>query len=81
MLKGSDNSQGMKKFIDFMLEQDFQAALPDNMYVYPVDSSVQLPDSWAAYAKTAPNPWSLPADEIAENLATWLRDWRDVTSQ
>ena len=28
----------MKKFIDFMLEQDFQAALPDNMYVYPVDT-------------------------------------------
>ena len=40
MLEGSDNPEGMKKFIDFMLEQDFQAALPDNMYVYPVDSSV-----------------------------------------
>ena len=56
VLKGSDNPAGMEKFIDFMLEKDFQSALPDNMYVYPVDSSVALPESWAAYAKPAPKP-------------------------
>jgi len=81
VLKGSDNPEGMKKFIDFMLEQDFQAALPDNMYVYPIDTSVQLPESWATYAKTAPKPLSMDADEIQSNLGQWLRDWRDVTTQ
>ena len=44
MLKGSENPKGMQKFIDFMLERTFQAALPDNMYVYPVDSSVAAPE-------------------------------------
>ena len=56
VLKGAENPEGMQKFIDFMLEQDFQAALPDNMYVYPVDSSVELPEAWAAYAQAAPKP-------------------------
>jgi thiamine transport system substrate-binding protein len=81
VLKGSDNPAGMKKFIDFMLEQDFQAALPDNMYVYPIDSTVKLPESWAAYAKTAPKPLAMDPEEIESNLGQWLRDWRDVTSQ
>ncbi len=81
VLEGSDNPAGMKKFIDFMLEQDFQAALPDNMYVYPIDTGVQLPESWAAYAKTAPKPLTMDAEEIEANLGTWLRDWRDVTTQ
>ena len=42
MLKGSENPKGMQKFIDFMLERKFQSAIPDNMYVYPVDRSVPL---------------------------------------
>jgi thiamine transport system substrate-binding protein len=81
VLAGSDNPTGMKKFIDFMLKQDFQAALPDEMYVYPVDSRVPLPASWATYAKIAPKPYTLPAEEIEGNLGPWLRDWRDITTQ
>ncbi len=81
VLEGSDNPAGMKKFIDFMLKGDFQSALPDNMYVYPIDAAVKLPDSWAAYAKTAPEPLSMDPGEIQTKLTQWLRDWRDVTSQ
>jgi thiamine transport system substrate-binding protein len=81
VLKGSDNPEGMEKFIDFMLEEDFQAALPDNMYVYPVDTGVALPESWAKYARTAPEPLTMDAEEIADNLTTWLRDWRDIITR
>ncbi len=81
VLAGSKNPVGMKKFIDFMLGQEFQKALPDNMYVYPVDPTVALPDSWAAYAKTSPKPFRLPAEQVADNLGPWLREWRDVTSR
>jgi thiamine transport system substrate-binding protein len=81
VLEGSDNPEGMEKFIDFMLEEEFQAALPDNMYVYPIDSGVALPESWATYARTAPEPLTLDAAEIADNLTTWLRDWRDITTR
>ena len=59
VLKGSKNPAGMKKFIDFMQGEDFQAALPDNMYVYPVDSAVALPDSWEKYAPVSPKPYTL----------------------
>ncbi len=81
VLKGSKNPKGMQEFIDFMLGRTFQAALPDNMYVYPVDSTVQLPADWAKFAPVAPKPYVVSASEIDRSRATWLREWRDITSQ
>ena len=65
VLKGSENPKGMQKFIDFMLERKFQAAIPDNMYVYPVDRSVPLPKTWTKYAPVAPDPLTVDPDEVS----------------
>ena len=81
VLKGSENPEGMQKFIDFMLDREFQAAIPDNMYVYPVDRSVPLPKAWAKYAPVAPEPYAVDPDEVSRNRVGWLREWRDITSQ
>ncbi len=81
VLRGAKNPTGMEKFIDFMLGERFQAALPENMYVYPVDATVALPKSWAAYAKPAPAPLSLPPADIEANRQQWLRDWRDIVTR
>lgn len=81
VLDGADNPKGAQEFIDFMLGKEFQAALPDNMYVYPVDTSVALPEGWSTWAPTSPHPVDVPADEITAHRAEWLRDWRDLTSR
>ncbi|MCW2850051.1 MAG: transporter, periplasmic binding protein thiB subfamily [Marmoricola sp.] len=81
VLKGSKNPKGMEEFIDFMLGQEFQAALPDNMYVYPVDSAVKLPAAWARYAPVSPKPYAVDPAEISKNRTDWLREWRDLTSR
>jgi thiamine transport system substrate-binding protein len=81
VLKGAKNPAGMKKFIDFMQGKAFQAALPDNMYVYPVDTTVALPASWEKYAPVSPKPYRLDAADIAAGRSTWLREWRDITSR
>jgi thiamine transport system substrate-binding protein len=80
VLKGAENPDGAQAFIDFMIGRSFQKALPDNMYVYPVDSSVGLPKSWGDLAPTAERPWHVPEASIAEHRDTWLRDWQDVAS-
>ena len=81
VLKGAKNPAGAQAFIDFMTQKSFQKALPDNMYVYPVDRSVPLPADWAKYAKTAPEPYTVPPAEIAKNRSTWLSQWSDVTTR
>jgi thiamine transport system substrate-binding protein len=81
VLKGADNPKGAGKFIDFMLSHEFQAALPENMYVYPVDTSVPLPPDWAKWAPVSPDPVDVPAADISAHRTEWLRDWRDLTSR
>lgn len=81
VLEGAENPKGAQEFIDFMLGHEFQAALPDNMYVYPVDTTVALPEGWATWAPTAPDPVDVPAADIAANRTEWLREWRDLTSR
>lgn len=81
VLKGAKNPEGAKAFIDFMTQKSFQQALPDNMYVYPVDRDVALPADWAKYAKTASKPFTVPPAEVAKNRSTWLSQWSDVTTR
>jgi thiamine transport system substrate-binding protein len=81
VVAGGTNQKGAREFIEFMLDQQFQAALPENMYVYPVDSSVPLPADWAKWAPTSPDPVEVSAADITAHRSEWLRDWRDLTSR
>ena len=81
VVAGGTNQKGAREFIEFMLDQQFQAALPENMYVYPVDSSVPLPADWAKWAPTSPDPVEVSAADITAHRSVWLRDWRDLTSR
>lgn len=81
VIEGAANPEGAKAFVDFMLGQRFQEALPDNMYVFPVDDQVALPAVWAKWAKTPEQPLSVDPQDIAENRDEWLRTWGDVTTR
>jgi thiamine transport system substrate-binding protein len=81
VLDGARNPKGAKAFIDFMTQRRFQRALPDNMYVFPVDDTVPLPPTWAKFARTAPHPFTVPASKITRNRDAWLQRWRDITTR
>ena len=81
VLKGSENPKGMQKFIDFMLDRKFQSAMPDNMYVYPVDRSVELPPKLGEVRPRRAYPLRRRPRRDHRNRAEWLREWRDITSQ
>jgi thiamine transport system substrate-binding protein len=81
VLAGAKNPDGARALVDFMLGRSFQEALPDAMYVFPVDSHIALPSDWATFAKQPDHPYSVDPAEIAAHRDEWLRDWSDVTSQ
>jgi thiamine transport system substrate-binding protein len=81
VLTGAHNTKGAKAFVDFMLGKDFQAALPDQMYVFPVDKDVALPAAWAKWAKVAPKPWHVAPSDIRAHRTEWLTQWRDLASR
>lgn len=81
VLAGAQNPDGARALVDFLLTPEVQAALPDSMYVFPVDSSVQLPADWARFAEQPTDPYSVDPAEISAHRDEWLRAWSDVTSR
>jgi thiamine transport system substrate-binding protein len=81
VISGARNPDGAEAFVEFMTQRAFQEALPENMYVFPVDRQATLPPAWAKFARTASKPFTLPPAEIAKNRDAWLREWGDITSR
>lgn len=78
VLEGAGNTDGAEAFVDFMGSREFQEALPDTMYVFPVDPDAALPDVWAQHAVPADDPFTVSESAVAENRADWLEQWADI---
>ncbi|MCL2803620.1 MAG: thiamine ABC transporter substrate-binding protein [Micrococcales bacterium] len=78
VLKGAANPDGARAWVDFVLSDEFQAALPESMWVYPVKEGIALPSSWAKCAAPAAKPWALTPVEISQNREAWSREWIEV---
>ena len=81
VLAGAQNPDGAQAFVDFLLTPEVQAALPDSMYVFPVDPSVALPKQWASFAQQPTDPYEVDPAQVSEHRDEWLREWSDVTSR
>jgi thiamine transport system substrate-binding protein len=75
ILKGTSHLALARKFVDFMLSQQFQEDMPLQMYVYPVNPDAKLPREFIQYAQTASQPATLDPAEIAANRDKWIADW------
>ena len=81
VLDGAENPDGAEALVDFLVSPEVQAALPDSMYVFPVDSSVELPAEWAEFAQQPTDPLEVDPADIDEHRDAWLREWSDLTSR
>lgn len=81
VLEGAANTAGAKALVDFMLTPTFQKVLPENMYVFPVDRSVELPGVWARWADTAEDPLSVDPATVTEKRDAWLTTWGEITTR
>lgn len=78
VLEGAKNPEGARAFIDFMLSEQFQSELPEQMYVYPIDSEVALPSDWAQFAPKSPAPFALTPEQIDAGRTGWIEEWTSV---
>ncbi|MDO5678158.1 MAG: thiamine ABC transporter substrate-binding protein [Propionibacteriaceae bacterium] len=78
VIKGAQNEEGARKFIDFMLSPEVQAAFPENMYMYPVIAETKLPEEWAANAPLATSPIEVSSADIDANRDAWIRAWTEA---
>lgn len=78
VLTGAKNPAAAQAVVNFLLSPQFQAGLAENMYVYPVDTGVKLPESWTKYAPVAEHPATMDPAKISANRQQWLADWSDI---
>ena len=80
IVKGAPHPGLARKFIDFILSEDFQEDIPLTNWMYPVNPGVQLPESF----RFAPQPETslqLPAEEIRRSQERWITDWVRLVSR
>jgi len=75
ILKGTRQLAMARKFVDFMLDQQFQEDMPLQMYVYPVNPAAKLPDVFAKYNQVPAQPAVLDPALIASSRDRWIQDW------
>lgn len=78
ILKGTQQRALAEKFVDFMLNKQFQEDVPLQMFVYPVLPDAALPEEFTRYAQAPVQTATLAPEEIAANRDRWIQSWTDV---
>jgi thiamine transport system substrate-binding protein len=78
VLTGAKHPDQAKKVLDWLISQQFQAEVADQMYVYPAREGVALPDTWQKSAPLPADSATLPARDVQKNRETWVNQWRSL---
>ena len=75
VLANAKNPEGAQQLLDFLVSETFQADVADQMYMYPADDSVTLPDGWAEFAPLADEPFEVAPADVAAHRDEWIKAW------
>ena len=77
VLRNGSNDEAARQFIDFMLGRTFQADLPQQMFVFPVVTGVDLPESFVQAADRPVNPVQIDPVVLEASRDEWLQRWTE----
>jgi len=78
IIKGAPHRSNAEKFIEYMLTDDFQQAIPLTNFMMPVSNETALPASFD-YAPISDKPLLLDTVDIEENLDSWIATWLEAS--
>jgi len=78
VLRGTEQPAAAGAVIEWLLSPAVQADIPLSMFVFPARQGTPLPEVFTKFAAQVPDPEQLPAQEVAENLSSWLTEWGAV---
>jgi thiamine transport system substrate-binding protein len=81
VLKGAAQPVLAQRFIDFMLDVQFQSDIPLQMFVYPANPNAALPDLFVNFAQTPPDPVIFDPAAIEANRERWVQAWVELMTQ
>ena len=81
ILKNGQNRDLAEAFIEFVLEDSFQSAIPLHMWVFPISTQVELPQVFADFTTEAQNPATVSPAQIEKNREKWIDEWTAIVLQ
>jgi thiamine transport system substrate-binding protein len=78
ILEGAENRDLAEAFVEFVLSDTFQADIPLNMWVYPTNETVELPEVFVEFAIAAEEPAIMDIETIEQNREAWIEAWSDT---
>jgi thiamine transport system substrate-binding protein len=78
VLRGTDSPDAARQLVDFLVGEEFQAELPLNLFVYPANQAVDLPQEFVDFAVRPQTPRSLDPAVIDANRAIWIDEWTEL---
>jgi thiamine transport system substrate-binding protein len=78
ILRGSQNRELAEKWINFMLSPVFQADMPLQMFVFPVNPNAVLDETFVEFLSVPDQPVQLDPADIAENREHWIQEWTET---
>ena len=78
VLRGTDEPDGARRLVDFLISDEFQRELPLNVFVFPANSATELSPEFVEFAVIPDEPRSLDPGEIESNRSTWIDQWTEL---
>jgi thiamine transport system substrate-binding protein len=80
VIAGTEHPAEARQLVDFLFSPTVQNDIPENMYVFPVNSEAVLPEEWAEYAEVATDPFNIDPAEIDANRERWIGEWAAIAT-
>ena len=80
VLRGTDNPDGARKLIDFLVSERYQREVALNLFVFPVNPAVTLDPAFVKYATIPTTPLTLDPAVIDANREAWIDRWTEIVS-
>jgi thiamine transport system substrate-binding protein len=78
VLKGAQDRELARAWVDFMLGQTFQEDIPLHMFVFPANENAALPNVFAEFAQIPDRPAEVDFAAIEANREAWIEAWTEV---
>lgn len=78
VLTGTDKPEAARELIDFMISEPFQAEIPLNVFVFPVNRDVELDQTFQDFAVIPDVSRELAPDVVNTNREDWIDEWTDL---
>jgi thiamine transport system substrate-binding protein len=78
VLRGTDTPEAARQLVDFLVSERFQSELALNLFVYPANRTVELPQEFVDFAVVPDTSRTLDPAVIDAERSTWIDEWTEL---